>query len=152
MTTAIDKLTTAVKRQHDAGTGIVIVRTKESKQAAKAFASQGLSPDPSVSKTATWDIIQGWEFLLNQVHVADKETSPVAAMMKITDKAGGGKNPMKSTTFVMEGLHPFLGAQPNPQVVQLLKQLAVELPLSEKEQRLVLVMPEGFNEIGRAHV
>ena len=145
--TALAKLTAAVKRQHDAGTGIVIVRTKESKQVVGAFLTSEQIEDGGLtySKIATWNIIQGWMHFVSATLVVDKEASPVAAMMKITDKAGNGKNPMKNVTFVMEGLHPFLGAQPNPQVVQLLKQLAVELPLSEKEQRLVLIMPEGFN-------
>jgi AAA+ superfamily predicted ATPase len=138
--TSIAKLITAIKRQQDAGTGIVLVRTMEPKPVAAALMkSVALAPD---GKVAGWNIVQGWQWTESNVPKTDPDSNPFSAMMKITDKAGDGKNAMKSSVFFVEGLHPFLGAQPNPQITQLLRQYAVELPLSE--QRMILVMPDSY--------
>ena len=138
--TSIEKLVNAIKRQQDAGTGIVLVRTMEPKPVAAALMqSKKLAPDGNV---AGWNIVQGWQWTENNVPRKDADVNPFSAMMKIADKSGDGKNPMKSSVFFVEGLHPFLGAQPNPQITQLLRQYAVELPLSE--QRMILVMPDSY--------
>lgn len=126
----------------DAGVAVILTRTSEPGRVVRSLREFALQ----------WKLpFRRWNLATGLVEIgADGRPKkvgtpdPIATTKMIGDIDGDGTKALEGIT-VMEGLHPFLKRdEPNPLMVQLIRQYAFDFPAASAVQRLVLVMPEGY--------
>lgn len=134
-----------------AGSGVILTRAREPFRVIDALRehSAELASQGHAGIFKEWSLLAGWveHDLMNPAKppVKDRVGNPQAALKKIADLDGDGSAAWPDGTYVMDGLHPFLGGAggpADPMIVAILRKYAYTFAVTK--QRLVLVMPEAF--------
>ena len=127
-----------------AGVGVIMVPTRENSRATSALLDYAIAKNWDYKY---WSYTTGWESLPERPEEPphrDKVAEPYAALCKVNDLGGDGKNKWPKGGAQQGGIYvmayPHFIMNKTPQFIQLLKDYTIAF--SETKQRVVLLVPE----------
>lgn len=126
---------------NNAAVSVILTRTREPYRAEEAIRHWCYANGDKC--VHSWSCVTGWQKYMHDsdtVSGVDQKTMDLLKALKnIADVDNGGKEPMQGNIFIIQYPHWIMGK--HPQIVQVLKMYARQLP--ETDQRIILIVPEG---------
>jgi AAA+ superfamily predicted ATPase len=144
---SISDFLAAFTRYDSSAVGVMVIRSREPNRVEQALHEYCARSPQGARPFRCWDLARNWRIADHATGSFKREEAGVVKALKavLDVSAVTSPAPMDPRTVCMfSDLHAFLGAQPNPEIVSLLRYYAWELP-ARSGQRIILSVPETFN-------
>lgn len=144
MSKAINDFLRDFSRHDLSATGVIFIRSREPNRVEEALARFAQENGKGFR---VWDMSRAWRILDPATGNYKRETAPpMGALKAVLDiSALTTPNPFPPQTLALfSDFHAFLGKDPNPEMVSILRHYAWQLP-TEQGRRVVLSVPETFS-------